>query len=105
MAVSYLKQIIDSVTETIFDRGMEYFKGGKVFNLKVEEARTEADVEGTIQDYFVEMEYDNDGFMGDCDCPYMENNHHDYCKHIIAVAIAWDIKLGLSLPSKMKVLV
>ena len=100
MAISYSKQIIDSVTKTIFDRGMEYFKEGKVFNLKIDEARTEADVKGARQDYFVEMEYNDKGFMGDCDCPYMKNNHNDYCKHIVAVAIARDVKLDLSLPSK-----
>lgn len=100
MQVSYSKQIVGSVTKTIYERGMEYFKKGKVFNLKIEESRTEADVEGTRQDYFVEMEYDNDGFMGDCGCPYMENNHNDYCKHIVAVAIVHDTKLGLPLPTE-----
>lgn len=100
MQTSYSKKIVDSVTKTIFDRGMDYFKEGKVFNLKIEETRTEADVEGTRQDYFVEMEYDSKGFMGDCDCQYMENNHEDYCKHIVAAAIARDTKLGLPLPSE-----
>lgn len=99
MQVSYSKQLIDSVTKTIYERGVEYFKKGSVFDLKIEETRTEADVEGTRQDYFVELEYDSDGFMGDCDCPYMENNHDDYCKHIVAVAIAHDKKLGLALPT------
>ncbi len=103
METSYSKIVLESVTKTIFDRGMEYFKDGKVFNLKIEEARTEADVEGTRQDYFVEMEYDDDGFMGDCSCPYMENNHHDYCKHIVAVAIARDNRLGLPLPTKAEI--
>lgn len=100
MVASYSKIVLESVTKTVFERGMEYFKEGKVFNLKIEETRTEADVEGTKQDYFVEMEYDSKGFMGDCDCPYMENNHNDYCKHIVAVAIARDTKFGLPLPSK-----
>ncbi len=103
MTTSYSKIVLKSVTKTVFERGMKYFKEGKVSNLKIEETRTEADVEGTRQDYFVEMEDDSKGFMGDCDCPYMENNHNDYCKHIVAVAMAHDQKLGLPLPTKEEI--
>ena len=98
MAVSYSKEIITSVTRTIFDRGREYFRKGKVRNLVIGKETVLAVVSGN-EDYDVEVGFAKNCFGADCSCPYMENNQNDYCKHIVAVAIARDKKLGLPLPS------
>lgn len=99
MAISYSKQIIGSVTKTIFERGRKYYKSGKVRNLSITNDGVFAVVSGS-EDYDVEIGFHKNSFGADCYCAYMENNQNDYCKHIVAVAIARDVKLGLLLPSE-----
>lgn len=102
METSYSKIVLESVTKTVFERGRKYFNEGRVESLEMEENHIWAEVEG-MESYAVEMDYDKDGFMGDCNCPYMEENKEVYCKHVVAVAIAHDKKLGLSLPTKEEI--
>ena len=70
----------------ILSRGREYFRSGKVQNLKHTGARYEADVVGT-KDYHVTA------YLGDrvhpqlsCNCPYAGDGY--YCKHMAAVLFA-----------------
>ena len=70
----------------ILARGREYFRSGKVQDLKHTGARYEADVVGT-KDYHVTV------YLGDrvhpqlsCNCPYAGDGH--YCKHMAAVLFA-----------------
>jgi hypothetical protein len=90
--------ILENTTEVIFGRGIEYFKAGRVGDLTETDKGLRAEIEGS-RVYSVEFRQGPKYIKGYCSCPYSQSNS-DYCKHIVAVAVARDTKLGLSLPSK-----
>jgi len=93
--------ILDNTTEVIFGRGIEYFKSGRVNNLTETDKGLNAVIEGSRM-YSVEFRQGPKYVKGYCNCPYFQSNS-DYCKHIVAVAVARDTELGLSLPSKNEI--
>lgn len=95
--ISLTKALLENVTQTIYERGREYFEKEAVKDLRLEENQVLAKVEGR-EDYSVEISFKKGALGADCDCPYMLQTEEEYCKHIMAVAIAHDKKLGLALP-------
>lgn len=96
------KLIKEHSSSIIYERGEEYYKSGKVSDLKVEREYhknggfytydIEASVEASYFDeYFVEiMLNDRSGFMTvNCDCPFFCDNHRKlgFCKHVVAVML------------------
>lgn len=79
-----LEDIRSLCTESSFERGIEYFKAGKVTNLKQVGNQITATVEGT-EDYLVTIYQDNHKISAACTCPY---DRGGYCKHIIATLLA-----------------
>ncbi len=76
--------ITSSCSRTIYKRGIEYFKEGRVHIRKREENRISALVDGeTIYNVDIELK---DGRVGHsfCTCPYYQTMHTS-CKHIVAV--------------------
>jgi uncharacterized Zn finger protein len=69
----------------IFARGMDYFAGGAVQLLAVEQKRVLASVSGT-DDYRVELSRQRGGIGGECSCPAFED--WGFCKHMVATALA-----------------
>lgn len=94
------RYILANITEDIFWRGVEYAKKGKVENLKKEKKRLSAHVRGSSL-YEVEFRQGPKYAKGYCTCPYALNE--DYCKHVAALAVHWDIQRNLDLPSKKEV--
>ena len=67
-----------------FNRGMNYFKDGRVRGLRLSGGVVNARVQGT-QEYKVKINVDR-GFKSTCNCPY---DFGGYCKHIVAVLLAF----------------
>lgn len=70
-------------TSSSFERGMEYFREGRISQLQISGNEAIATVRGT-RSYRVEIDLDGD-FESSCTCPY---DFGGYCKHTIATLIA-----------------
>ena len=68
-----------------FNRGMQYFKEGRVQELRLSGGVVNAMVQGT-RAYKVEINVDH-GFESTCSCPY---DFEGYCKHIVAALLAFN---------------
>ncbi len=79
-----LEDIRNLCTESSFERGIQYFKMGKVNSLEQLDNKITAIVQGEY-DYQVTIYNDNKKITADCTCPY---DWGGYCKHIIATLIA-----------------
>jgi len=73
-----LEEIRKLCIESSFERGIEYFKAGKVANLKQVEDKITATVEGT-EDYQVTIYKNNHEISASCSCPY---DWRGCCKHM-----------------------
>ncbi len=66
----------------VLERGLEYWKDGKVDHMVIDSGRITAVVSGT-KDYDVLIEYDQEDIRHfSCECPHFESGH--YCKHLAA---------------------
>lgn len=82
---------------TAFRRGEEYFSIGAVGQLRVQENKVSAKVEGT-QTYRVELRGEDGELAADCTCPRSGDGY--FCKHCVAVGLAWlDEHGSTSLPT------
>lgn len=73
-----------------FERGEHYFKSGYVFNLEEYNGKIVAKVSGT-HDYKVKLWAEDEDELGyDCNCPYADEGN--FCKHCVAVGMAWIAK-------------
>ena len=72
----------------ILERGKDYFRGGAVQELEIDEEEISAVVEGT-DEYQVTISLSDGGIDEmDCSCPYAEE--HECCKHMAAVLYAYE---------------
>ncbi len=70
-----------------FSRGEGYFKSGCVFDLEEYGGKIVAKVSGT-HDYKVKLWAEDEDELGyDCNCPYADEGN--FCKHCVAVGLAW----------------
>ena len=78
-----------NATRQSIQRGQSYFRDGAVGRLVQRGDELEADVEGTEPDpYRVWVRFEDDEVSDTgCTCPY---NYEGWCKHIIAVLLAYD---------------
>lgn len=78
-----------NATRQSIQRGQSYFRDGAVGQLVQRGDELEADVEGTEPDpYRVWVRFEDDEVSDTgCTCPY---NYEGWCKHIIAVLLAYD---------------
>jgi hypothetical protein len=97
---SLSRYILANTTEDIFWRGVEYAKEGRVEKLKKENKRLSAVVQGSSL-YEVEFRQGPKHAKGYCTCPYALNE--DYCKHVVALAVYWDLQKNIGFPHKEEV--
>ena len=76
--------LIQLAGKPAFNRGIDYFKGGHVLELKQKGSRITAEVEGN-EIYQVTLKWTSSQLDGACDCPASEG--FDFCKHCVAVAL------------------
>src|SRR5437879_5725409 len=69
-----------------FARGQAYFATGRVRRFVVDGASVTATVDGTNV-YRVRLEITDTDLDGQCSCPYGQDGM--FCKHCVAVALAW----------------
>lgn len=91
------KEDIEDVAayDEIIDRGMAYYKSGKVKSLRVGGDKATASVRGSNGSLYSTSVYfdgEDDCFDGDCDCPFEGSG----CKHIAAVMWKLFYERGLS---------
>ncbi|MRR52874.1 MAG: hypothetical protein EG825_18545, partial [Rhodocyclaceae bacterium] len=69
-----------------YDRGLDYYRDGRVESLEEWADGVRAVVSGT-QDYTVRLSSDEGILDYNCDCPYGSDG--TFCKHCVAAALAW----------------
>jgi uncharacterized Zn finger protein len=69
-----------------FERGEDYFAAGRVGSLTEREGRIAAKVKGT-RSYQVRLWIEDDDVDYSCTCPMGRDG--DFCKHLVAVGLAW----------------
>lgn len=84
-----IESILNSVSDKIYERGLDYYRSGRILNIESDSAgNISAEVEGSEDEpYNVFIEFDENGGIEyfDCDCPY---DYSPVCKHIAAVLLA-----------------
>lgn len=71
---------------TAFQRGEAYFADGTVDRLRVTDDKITARVDGS-ETYQVELSLADDDLAWDCTCPRAADGY--FCKHCVAVGLAW----------------
>ena len=79
-------RILRLAGERYFQRGVNYFREGRVAELEEFGDSVEAIVEGT-EEYVVKLTAKSNGLEHDCNCPL--GLDEEFCKHCVAVALAW----------------
>src|ERR1039458_4638718 len=69
-----------------FERGEDYFATGQVMSLVEHAGKLTATVQGT-DEYRVTLFADGDALASDCTCPLGADGA--FCKHCVAVGLAW----------------
>jgi hypothetical protein len=89
--------LMKKVDREIWRRGERYALASRVEITSHDETQILAVVRGT-QRYKVSVRFAPNGISQKCDCPYFAGQGY-VCKHIVAVAIVWDEKRGISPPA------
>ncbi len=103
MVTSAAYAMLNKTTSEVWSRGEAYADGGKVSVVHWDDRGIEATVTGTAR-YQVSLRQAANGFTRRCDCPYAGGSSGKViCKHLIAVALAWDAQRGLPRPTAQEV--
>ena len=95
--------LLPRVYEDIWYRGQAYAERSKVKVTKEDKHEIRALVSGTT-DYFVGLAFSGSGLARRCTCPYMKAAAKTVaCKHLVALAIIWDRKRDLVLPTREEI--
>lgn len=72
----------------VFERGLGYFREGRVSNTQVHDLTLRGEVEGSEpRNYKVKIEYEKEGrLIPKCTCPF---DIEEFCKHSIALLLQW----------------
>jgi len=81
----------DLAGTTAFRRGEEYFSIGAVGRLRATDDKVTARVDGS-ESYQVELRDDDGDLAYDCTCPRAADGY--FCKHCVAVGLAWLAELA-----------
>jgi uncharacterized Zn finger protein len=86
-----MKSLSESVIATLageaaYARGLKYYNEGRVARLTIVDTQISASVDGQ-QPYQVRLNHTAKMFDGSCDCPASDN--FDFCKHCVAVSLAY----------------
>lgn len=80
------KALQDLAGTVTFKRGEEYFANEAVSRLRIAEEKVSARVEGS-DTYHVELWNDDGDLDYECSCP--QGDEGNFCKHCVAVGLAW----------------
>jgi SWIM zinc finger len=103
MLQSAAHAMLEKTAIEVWRRGEAYVDGGKVSVVQWNDRGIEATVAGTSS-YQVSLRQAANGFTRRCDCPYAGGSSSKViCKHLVAVALAWDARRGLPRPTAQEV--
>lgn len=71
--------------EAVYERGLNYFRGGRVGKIWLEDAIIYADVAGNSGNYRVNISDNNGEIDYSCNCPY----EGTCCKHVVATSLTF----------------
>lgn len=83
-----IASILNSVSDTIYERGEEYYRFGNILEIRNNIGDYFANIKGSNgESYSVNVKLSSNGKVElfDCDCPY---DYSPVCKHIVAVMLA-----------------
>lgn len=80
------EELEDTSGPVAFERGREYAKAGRVRDLAIKGERLTGTVQGA-QTYRVALWEETGAIQGSCTCPVAARR--DFCKHMVAVGLAW----------------
>lgn len=86
ITVTYIKSVTD---HGIFDRGLSYYKGNRVSNLKYHDGELTAEVEGSEPSPYDVVIIANKREICDMYCTCLYASGGDTCKHIVATLLQW----------------
>ena len=95
---SATSMLLAKTNREIWCRGQAYANEGHVSIIRHDNQEVHALVKGT-EDYHIILKFAPKGISQSCDCPYFQKNRY-ICKHVVAVAIIWDEKRGISCPNQ-----
>lgn len=100
---SAAQAMLNKTAREVWSRGGAYADSGKVSVAKWDDRGIEATVTGTSS-YQVLLRHSGSGFTRRCDCPYAGGSSgRVICKHLVAVALAWDALRGIPRPTATEV--
>ena len=73
----------------VYDRGLAYFREGRVSNTQIHGMMLRGDVQGSeSRSYRIKIEYDNKSrrLISKCTCPF---DQEEFCKHSITLLLHW----------------
>lgn len=85
------ESLAESAGDTVFQRGRSYAIRGRCALVREADASSTWRVQGT-RDYEVELSFDGSELRAQCICPYAQDGAT--CKHIVASALAWRMRLA-----------
>ena len=96
-----LSQMLDKVVAGFastpsYERGLTYLEAGRVGPLRASAERVGATVQGS-EDYLVELRAKGGKLRFSCSCPV--GREGAFCKHCVAVALAWQREHGDPMPT------
>ena len=94
------RYILANTAQEVFRRGIQYAKEGRVKDIRLQGKTLFAVVQGSLN-YEVELRQGPKYTKGYCTCPYALNE--DYCKHVVALAVSWDLQRNIEAPSEKEV--
>ncbi len=86
VTVKYIRSVTD---HGIFDRGLSYYKGGRVSGLKYGDGELTAEVEGSESFPYDVVIIANEREICDMYCTCLYASGGDICKHIVATLLQW----------------
>lgn len=95
--VSASRMLLYRTYQESWKRGEDYVKKGKVKLLRFDQKTAEGIAYGT-ETYQVKLEFKSGGISRSYTCPV-----NDFCKHMVALAIIWDIKRGITKPTPQEI--
>ncbi|RKX31252.1 MAG: hypothetical protein DRP46_03770 [Candidatus Zixiibacteriota bacterium] len=96
--VSATKILLNKTQQEIWHRGESYADKGLVSIISDTDKKVQAVVQGT-KEYDVKLRLSTAKIIINCSCPYFTKNGY-ICKHIVATAIVWDEKRGITRPDQ-----
>jgi uncharacterized Zn finger protein len=83
------KDVKELCSRQVFERGLTYFREGRVSNAQIHDLTLLGDIQGSeFRNYRIKIEYDKNNcrLIPKCTCPF---DQEEFCKHSITLLLHW----------------